>query len=236
DDADYLSKDFARYQAVPPASVQATATRWLHEGYCEMRVTPYPDLASSKDTLDRSKMPDVGPPVAFAAPKLQRAKLSNGLEIVLAESHKVPSVQMNLIVRGGWSGDQRDKIGVASFMSRMQDEGTKKRTALQISEETQLLGATLNTNSDVDRCLVNLNALKARLQPSIDLWSDVVLNPAFPPEEIERQRQQVLGQITQEKKQPVQMGIRILPGLLYGDNHPYGQPLTGSGTEASVKA
>ena len=235
-DSDYLAKDFARYQAVTPASVQAAAKRWLHQGYCAARVTPYPELAASKDAVDRSKMPDVGAPVAFTSPKLQRAKLSNGLEVVLAESHKVPSVQMNLLVRGGWSADKRDKLGVASFMSRMQDEGTKKRTALQISEEAQLLGANMNTNSNVDNCIVSVNALKARLAATVDLWSDVVLNPAFPADEIDRQRQQVLGQIAQEKKAPVQMGLRILPGLLYGDSHPYGQPLTGSGTEASVKA
>jgi zinc protease len=237
-DPDYLARDFARYHAVTPASVHGTVKRWLHQGYCEMRVTPYPELAAANEAsgFDRAKAPDVGNPVAFTSPQLQRHKLSNGLQIVLAESHKVPAVQMNLLVKGGWSADTRDKMGVASFMSRMQDEGTKKRTALEISEQAQLLGANLNTNSNVDNCLANLNALSARLAPSIDLWSDVVLNPAFPSEEIERQRAQVLGQIAQEKKQPVQMGIRILPGLLYGDNHPYGQPLTGSGTENSVKA
>ncbi len=236
DDTDYLAKDFARYQAVTAASAQAAAKRWLHEGVCEMRVNPYPTLVAGKDTADRDKIPAAGDPVAFSVPKLQHAKLSNGLEVVLAESHKVPAVQVNLIVKGGWSADKREKTGVASFMSRMQDEGTKKRTSLQISEEAQLLGANLNTNSNVDNCLVTVNALKARLLPSLDLWADVVLNPVFPAEELDRQRQQVLGQINQEKSQPVQMGIRILPGLLYGDNHPYGQPLTGSGNESSVKA
>jgi len=234
----YLDKDFARYHAVTPASMHAAVKRWLNDNYCEMRVTPYPELAAATEPagFDRAKIPGVGAPAAFTSPNLQRRKLSNGLEVVLAESHKVPAVQMNLLVKGGWSADTREKPGVASFMSRMQDEGTKKRTALEISEQALLLGANMNVNSNLDNCVVSVNALSARLAPSIDLWADVVLNPAFPSAEIDRQRAQVLGQIAQEKKQPVQMGIRILPGLLYGDNHPYGQPLTGSGTEASVRA
>jgi zinc protease len=83
---------------------------------------------------------------------------------------------------------------------------------------------------------VNLTALKARLEPSLELWADVILNPAFPAEEIERQRRQTLGRILQEKKRPVGMAMRIMPGLLYGEDHPYGQPRTGSGTEESVSA
>jgi zinc protease len=235
---DYVEKDFARYQAVTPASVQAATKRWLHDGYAVMRVDPYPDLAAAKDMpgFDRAQDPALGPEATLALPNLQHAKLSNGLQIVLAENHKIPVVQMNLVVRGGWSADRREKMGVASFMARMEDEGTKKRTSLQISDEAQRLGANLNTGSGLDNCVVSLNSLKVRLQPSVDLWSDVILNPSFPADELDRQREQVLGQINQDKKRPVQMGLRIMPGLLYGDDHPYGQPLTGNGSEASVKA
>jgi zinc protease len=237
-DPNYLEKDFARYQAVTPASVQQAAKRWLHEGVCTMRVTPYPEIAATKEVagFDRAALPTLGSEALLTLPDLKRGKLSNGLEVVVAEGHKVPIVQMNLLVKGGWSADQRDKMGVASFMARMQDEGTKSRTALQISDELQRLGAQVNTGSSLDNCTVSLNALKPRLQPSLDLWADVVLNPNFPTEEIERQRQQVLGIIQQDRKRPVQMGLRIIPGLLYGDSHPYGQPFTGTGHESTVKA
>jgi zinc protease len=236
--ADYVGEDFTRYQAVTPASVKEAAARWLHQGYATMRVHPYPELVAAKEAagFDRAAEPALGPEATLVLPNLQRRKLSNGLEVVLAEAHKVPVVQMNLLVRGGWSGDRREKMGTASFMARMQDEGTKKRTSLGISDEMQRLGANINTGSSLDACTVTLNALKARLQPSLDLWSDIVLNPSFAAEEVERQRELVLGQITQDRKRPVQMGLRIIPGLLYGDDHPYGQPLTGTGTEASVKA
>ena len=237
-DPGYIEKDFARYEKVTPKSVQATAQRWLHQGRVVMRVNPYPAPKASPEVagLDRAKKPDLGPEPAMVLPQLQRRKLSNGLQVVLAEVHKTPLVQVNLIVGGGWSADQRGRYGTASFMARMQDEGTKSRTTLQINDEAQRLGAQLNTGSSLDNCTVSLNALKAKLDPSLDLFADVVLNPSFPAEEVERQRQQVLGQILQQKKQPVPMGLRILPGLLYGQDHPYGQPFTGSGTEDVVKS
>lgn len=234
----YIEKDFARYQAVTPQSVQATARRWLHEGRAVMRVIPFPDLKAGKEAagVDRAAIPAVGEPKPLVLPSLQRAKLSNGLQVVLAENRKIPVVQLDLIVGGGWSADRKDKLGAASFSSAMQDEGTKTRSALQISDETEQLGATIACFSGLDTATVRLNALKARLEPSLALWADIVMNPAFPPEEIERRRQQVLGQILQEKTDPVGMGIRILPALVYGSDHPYGQPLTGTGTEESVKA
>ena len=238
DDPGYITKDFERFEKVTPKSVQAAAKRWLHQGRVVMRVDPYPTLKAGTEVagLDRAHKPVLGPEPAMVLPQLQRTKLSNGLEVVLAEVHKTPLVQVNLLVGGGWSADQNGRFGIASFMSRMQDEGTKARNALQISDEAQRLGAQLSTNSTLDNCTVSLNALKPRLDASLDLLADVVLHPSFPVEEIERQRKQVLGQILQQKKQPVPMGLRILPGLLYGANHPYGQPFTGSGTEEVVKS
>jgi zinc protease len=92
----------------------------------------------------------------------------------------------------------------------------------------------MGAGAGLDSYTVSLNALKARLDPSMALWSDIILNPSFPAEELERNRQQALGRLVQEKQNPNAMAFRVLPGLLYGAEHPYGQP--GSGTEASIKA
>jgi zinc protease len=193
-DPDYIEKDFARYNAITPAAVKAAATRWLHEGVCVMSVTPYPEMMASTDTVDRAVKPELTEAPPLTLPQLQRKTLSNGLEVVLAELHKTPLVQFDLQVSGGWSADNKGAYGVASFTSRMQDEGTKKRNALEISEQAQLLGATLGTGSGLDNCSVSMNSLVARLDESLDLFSDVVLNPSFPEEEVQPQRNQVFGQ------------------------------------------
>ena len=116
----------------------------------------------------------------------------------------------------------------------MLDEGTSSRNALEISEELDTLGATLGAASTLDTSRVMMSALTSNLDASLDLFADVILNPAFPEDEFDRRRSQQLAAIGREKVQPVSMAQRVLPRILYGDGHAYSNPLTGSGTEASV--
>ena len=121
-------------------------------------------------------------------------------------------------------------------MADMLDEGTKSLSSLQINERLQLLGASLNTTSDLDYSYVNLNTLKPSLDPSLDLMADVVLNPSFPETDFNRLKNQQISQINNEKKNPQTMVMRVMPKYLYGEDHPYGMPLTGTGEEESVQA
>jgi zinc protease len=109
-------------------------------------------------------------------------------------------------------------------------------TALQISDALRELGATLDARSGLDTTTVSLQALKSRLDPSLDLFADVVLQPAFPAAELERQRKLLLAAIDRERVDPSSMASRVLPRVVYGEGHPYGNPLSGSGTKASVSA
>jgi zinc protease len=86
----------------------------------------------------------------------------------------------------------------------------------------------------VDTTTVTLSALKARLDPSLEIFADVVLNPSFPASDLDRLKKQQLAAIQQEAVQPFGMALRVLPRLIYGDKHAYGTPLTGSGTSESV--
>jgi zinc protease len=118
----------------------------------------------------------------------------------------------------------------------MLDEGTAKRSALEISEELDRLGMQLGTAASLDVCSVFASILKANFDPSLDLFADVVLHPTFPQDELDRQKKQRVAAIQNEKTRPFTMALRVLPRLLYGEGHPYAKPLTGSGDEASVTA
>jgi len=142
---------------------------------------------------------------------------------------------MNLVVDAGYAADQFGVPGTAKLAMNMLDEGTKKRNALQISEQLQMLGANLGSGSDLDTSSVSLSALKANLDGSLDLYADVILNPSFPQEELARLKKLQIDAIQREKVQPVQMALRVFPQLLYGKGHAYSNPFTGSGTEEGVK-
>jgi zinc protease len=139
-----------------------------------------------------------------------------------------------LTLDAGYAADQFGLPGTAQAASALLTGGTKTRTALEIDDELALLGARLNAFSSLDSSVVNLSALKAKLDPTLALYADVILNPAFPQADFGRQKKLQLAAIQQEKVTGILMGVRVFPGLLYGKGHAYGNPFTGSGTEASV--
>ena len=168
--------------------------------------------------------------------EIERAELGNGLKVILARRTSIPVVEFNLLLDAGSAADQFGKPGTARLALDILDEGTKKRTSLEISEELAQLGAELGTSNNLDMSSVTLSALKQNLDASLEIFSDVVLNPSFPRADFERLRKQQLARIQREQKTPVQMALRIFPKLLYGSEHAYGLPFTGSGTIESVSS
>ncbi len=214
--------------------VHRAAETWLNKAYHQIDVLPYPEYATTGVEADRSALPVVDRVPDLAFPAIQRDELRNGIEIVLAERSTVPVVNIAMQFDAGYAADAGGKLGTANFTLAMMDEGTNKRSALEISAEAESLGAQIGTGSNLDVSTVNLSAIKDQLEPSLDLYADVVRNPAFDQEEMDRFRQRLLAQIEQEKNQPVGVALRTLPPIMYGDDHAYGIPFTGSGTTESV--
>jgi len=211
-----------------------TAKAWLSDGQYVLEVLPFPKYDRSTNDVDRTTppVPQLKPEVRF--PALQRATLSNGLKIVLAERPSIPTVQFNLLLDAGFAADQFALPGTAKLAMEMLTEGTKKRTSLEISEEMAQLGASIGAGCSLDTSSVALNALLKNLDASLDLYADVILNPSFPEADFLRLQKQRLAGIQREKAEPATMALRVFPQLLYGAQHAYGNPFTGSGTEASV--
>jgi predicted Zn-dependent peptidase len=120
-------------------------------------------------------------------------------------------------------------------MLNLLEEGTTSRNSIEIAEEQERLGAQIAPNAGLDRTALTLAALTPNLGRSLDLFADIVRNPAFAPEEVERLRAQQLTGIAQELTQPQGLAARTLPRLLYGEKHPYGRSPTGSGDPAAVR-
>jgi len=232
--ADHYQVTRQRVATATAADLRSAAARWLSDGDFVVEVRPYPTYDVAATGADRSKLPAAGTPPDARFPAIARATLPNGLKIVLAERHSIPQVNMTLLIDAGYAADQFAAPGTASLALDMLDEGTTKRTALQISDTLSQLGAELSTGSQLDVSSVSLSTLKDNLDPALDIFADVILSPSFPQADFQRQQRQRLARIQREKVQPVQMALRVFPQLLYGANHAYGNPLTGSGTEESV--
>jgi zinc protease len=214
--------------------LRAAAQRWLSGGVYILQVDSFPEYKTASAGADRSKPPAPGTPPELKLPKLQRATLSNGLKIILAERHEVPLVNFTLASDAGFASDASTSPGTANLAMLVLTDGTRTRDALKISDELESLGATLKGSSNLDLSFVSLSALTTKLDPSLDLFADVVLNPSFPESEVKREQKLVLAGIDREQNAPATLALRVLPELLYGNGHPYGNPLTGSGTKESV--
>ena len=226
----------ARSEAASTGDVRETAARWLSDGAYVLEIHPYPEFATSKSTVDRTKVPEPGTPPDASFPEMKKVTLSNGLKLIVAERHAIPVVGVSLILDAGYASDSFSVPGLASLAMGMLDEGTKTRDAIGISDELASLGAELGTGSDLDTSTVSLSALDANLDASLAIFGDVILNPSFPQADLDRLKKQQIARIQREKVQPTSMALRVFPRLLFGPDHAYGMPFTGSGFEKTVSA
>ncbi|MBI1939438.1 MAG: insulinase family protein [Ignavibacteriales bacterium] len=208
--------------------------KWLTDGVLNLEIHPFPDYSTIPSDVDRKKLPETETPPEAKFPVIEKAELPNGMKIYLAQRKAIPVINLNLLLDGGFASDQFALPGTASLAMAMLDEGTKTKDALQISEELLMLGAQLNTGANLDMNNIFLSSLKSNLDASLNLMADAVLNPSFPQKELDRLIKERIVQIKQEKASPIQMGFRVVPQYIYGKNHAYGLPFSGSGYEGTV--
>jgi zinc protease len=211
-----------------PAQVKAAANKWLRANYYTMTVRPFARLAAAKPALDRKQLPALGNPPDVKFPPIVRAKLKNGLNVMLLERHSAPIVNVALAVDAGAASDSTDKAGAASLALDLLDKGSKTRNAFQMSDALESLGARLSTGTSADLSLVRLQSTAANLAPSLAIMADAALNPAFAADQFALAKQRRLAQIGLERAQPNALAARLMPGLLYGAGHAYGRPASGS--------
>jgi zinc protease len=224
------------FETATVADVKSAAANWLSDGVFNMEVRPFGRYKAQAVDADRSKVPEPGPAPEAKLPRMQRATLANGLKLILVERHELPIVDVVLAVDAGTASDVSSLPGVSSLAMNMLQEGTATRKSAEISEQLENLGAQLRAGSAPDASTVALSAMKNRLDSSLEIFADVALNPSFPEREFRRLQKMALTGIMREKASPAMSGMRVLPGLLFGKQHPYGQPLSGAGDEKSVAA
>ncbi|MGQ0589278.1 MAG: M16 family metallopeptidase [Sphingosinicella sp.] len=186
-------------------------------------------------TFDQRTPPPIGEAPTLDFPDVERARLSNGIQVVYARRTPVPVTRVAVEFDAGIAADPANRLGTQSMMLNLLEEGTTSLNSTQLAEAQERLGAMIGTGANLDRTTVSLTAMTPALGQSLDLLADVIRNPAFDPREVERIRQQQLAGIAAEMTQPAGLALRALPGVLYGDRHPYGKPFTGTGDPAAVR-
>ena len=197
-------------------------------------IATFMSATASAQRPDRSEPPKPTAPPALKLPPVQKHTLSNGLEVWIVEQHEVPMVQVNLIVRAGSAADPAGKYGVAAMAANMLDEGAGGKSALELADAVEFLGAELNTTSTFDYSAIRLSTPVSSLGDALTLMADVAMRPTFPDNELERLRKERLTRLLQARDDPAAIIEIAFPRLVFGDKHRYGT--TAGGGEAEVKA
>ncbi len=235
DNPNFVNKSLNWLNTTDRKDVKRVMQKWLSDGAYQLTILPHGKHKAVKEAaVDRSKMPDMTKNSALKLPPLQKDRLKNGIQIILAERHTIPVVNMSVQFDAGTVSDQNGKEGTADYAFGLMNEGTKSLTSLEMADTKEMLGADIGFNNGRDTSSITLSALKKNLDPSVKLWADVVQNPGFRPEDFERDRGLILNQIEQSKVNARSIAMSLLAKKTYGDGHPYG--LTSQGTEQSIKA
>jgi zinc protease len=251
----YIQQDIARYRNATIASIRSFAEAQLKPNASVVVYglpgTPDlgPDVPTPK-TLEKGKStggeavnadapwrenpPQLGPARPLNLPVPEIFKLRNGLTVFYNYRPGLPVVSANLVFKTGSSANPVDKSGLASFTANMLQQGTATRNATQIADEAALLGTTLSTAATMDGSSVGAGALTKNFAGVLDLISDVVLHPAFPPDEVERRRASRLAEFADDRGDPNVIVSRTGVSALFGPHSPFGYD--NAGNEESIKA
>jgi zinc protease len=155
----------------------------------------------------------------------------NGMTVLILEQHTLPIVSAEVLVKAGAIYDPDEKGGLANMVAGLLDEGTKRRSSKEIADAVDFIGASLSARAEEDFTTASLKILKKDVGTGFDLLSDILINPAFDPKEVERVRKNILGSILSEKDEPDIVAEKAFDELVF-DHHPYHRPA--NGTEESV--
>jgi predicted Zn-dependent peptidase len=247
-DPAFYKKRLATMAGATPATVKAATTKWLTRPVYALTVEPgaraaYTEAAAvePKPATDapvkgtRGEMPGVANIADIDFPPAVHTNLKNGIELIYAQRGAVPITQAVISFDAGVAADPAAKLGTQQLTLGMMDEGTTSLDSIQIAEAKERLGAAIGSGASSDRTSLTLSAPSPNLVPALDLFADIVRNPAFAPAEVDRVKNQQLAQIQAELTSPGGLASRVMPRLVYGAASPYAKSF-GSGDPKAVAA
>lgn len=181
--------------------------------------------------MSAAAIPPLAPERPVVWPRRYRETLANGLRVVLVESHTIPKLTLQLLVRSGNAAAARVSPGLAEMTATVVRTGTRARSLLAIEEQLRRMGADLSTGAGTDSSTITLSGLADSALGLLELARDLASHASFPEEEFERERRQRLESLRIERATPDFLAGERLRRVLFGD-HPYGRVIP---TEADVE-
>lgn len=184
--------------------------------------------ALNADESFRNKQPAPGAAPKIVTPKFQRAEIGNGLTVIVAESHELPIVAIDVAFASGSSQDPRGKAGTASLSYGLLLEGAGGKDALQLADAFGDLGATASVATTADGAMVGTHVLKKNAEAALALLSQVVQKPTFAQADFDRRKGEQLANLALQSSTPQYLAQEAFEPAVFGETHPYGHLNGGS--------
>jgi zinc protease len=166
-------------------------------------------------------------PPAWSGPLAQKTTLSNGLTLIVSEKNQLPTIHLQILFRAGATRNPSHQLGLANLVAELMPQGTSQRNATQIKQQIESVGGSLSATAESDYAVLGLSILKKDLSMGLAVLSDILLNPLFAPEEIERKVKELKARLTRLEEDPRQVTRLAFAKKLFGP-HPYAFPSEGS--------
>ncbi len=192
------------------------------------------EYTRTPSSFDRSKEPVYGATPDVKVPQVWDTRLANGMRVVGIENNEVPLVQFDIAIDGGLLLDKPEKVGVANLMARLMTQGTATKTAQELEEAIQQLGASINVFARPEDVRISVTTLARNYRATLDLVQEILLQPRWDEKEFALIKQSVLSQIRQQDADPNALASRNFSQIIYGKDDPRSRNILG--TAASVNA
>jgi zinc protease len=216
--------------------IREAAKTWLSDGEYQLVIEPYPTFRGETNVVDRSTLEVPLLQAQSLFPPISRAKLRNGLNVILAPRAGVPMIKMSLVTAKGFTSDPFGASGRTHLTMNLLSESTRHHTAEKLATRLALLGASITSSASLESSSVTLSALKKNMEDSLAYYYAVIAEPGFAEEDLLRLQAKQIADIRRETREPLSAAMRLLPSLLYGPTSPYGRPMSGKGFEQEVAA
>ena len=162
-------------------------------------------------------------PITFKPPVPEKRMLSNGMTLYLLEDHELPLFNINGLIKTGDIYEPKDKVGLSAiFASVMRTGGTVSREPDALNEALESMAAAVEVGMSREYGTVNLSTLAEDIEKGLEIFADVLRNPAFREDKLELRKQQAVEGIRRRNDAPIQLAWRNFSALLYGTDHPFG--------------
>ncbi len=218
----FINTELDWLNAATGEDLRQVANRWLSRGYYQLVVEPFPELVSADSGVDRSSVPSVTAKSDINFPDIETASLKNGIQLVVAKRGNIPLVDVSIQIDTGTQAAPADAPGLPAIVFAMMDKGTKKYDASELAAAQDRIAMGSSFGAGNERSSMAYRILSSELEPSLDLAAEILRNPTFPEEELDKLKARVRAYLSNLQHAPSRAAGDLFNRAMYGADTPMG--------------